>query len=296
MEVKIKRYESKDEEKLGYLLSLCYEEEHLVNVLNSSKLKFAYSAFFDNEFIGIMIAWTSSFHPFCTYFRIISNPFYKRMRIEEKLLSKIEKLENKATPLQTSFWETSDNIKNIYKKNGFIEIRRTYMPHLRLSDVKNEIPINSENNVIKSLKEVVSEEALFEKLTHVVKRNYENTHLANPVVASGIEDWKKTILADDVVLSGSYVCIDIEEKDILAYSFLHESDKQSTLELGWCGASEEKNIELITQLTYQQISYAHKHDIEFIIGEFDTTDKYGMEVLSFFPFEPCPTWITVQKK
>lgn len=296
MQIIINKYESKDEDKFRQLLSLCYEEEYLINIVNSSKSKFAYSAFFGNQLVGIMIAWTNSFHPYCTYFKIISNPYYKSVGIEEKLFSKVKEIDTANLPLQTSIWETSANVKKLYENNGFVEIRRTYMPLLRVTDVKDELSNNNKITAIKSLEEVLSNEVLIERLTHIVKRNYENTHLVNPVVEQRLCEWKEMIFADDTVLSGSYIYLDTEEKDILAYSILHESDKESTLELGWCGTSESENIELIPQLIYQQIRYAYKHDIQFIIGEFDTTDKYGMEVLSTLPFAPCPTLITYQKK
>ncbi|WP_235864648.1 hypothetical protein [Ureibacillus acetophenoni] len=199
-------------------------------------------------------------------------------------------------PLQTSIWETSVNLKKFYEDNGFIEIRRTYMPLLKVSDAKKVLSNTSNNVAIKSLKEVMSNDLLVESLTHNVKRNYENTHLVNPVATMGIDEWKDLIFADDLVLSGSYVYLDNDEKQILAYSFLHDSEKESTLELGWCGTAGSENIELIPQLVYQQIRYAYKHDIQFILGEFDTTDKYGMEVLNYLLFAPCPTWITYQKK
>ncbi|WP_342601123.1 hypothetical protein MHB48_09065 [Psychrobacillus sp. FSL H8-0483] len=295
MQIIIKKYERIDEEQFAQLLHLCFEEEYLLSVVYSSKLKFAYSAFFKNKLIGIVIAWTSSFHPYCTYFRILSNPLYKRLSIEEKLLSNIEKLETINFPLQTSVWETSTNLRKVYEKNGFIEIRRTYMPKLKVTDVKGDSPHNSEKHVMKTLEEVISNEVLVEKLTLVVKRNYEKTHVVNPVVEKGLEEWKEMILADDVVPNGSYIYLDIDEEDIIAYSFLHESDREDALELGWCGTSESQNKELIPQLTFQQIKYAIKHDIQFIVGEFDTTDKYAMEVLSTLPFAPCPTWITYQK-
>lgn len=295
MQIIIKKYERIDEEQFARLLHLCFEEEYLLSIVYSSKLKFAYSAFLNNKLIGIVIAWTSSFHPYCTYFRILSNPLYKRLSIEEKLLSYVENLETINFPLQTSVWETSANLRDVYENNGFNEIRRTYMPKLKVTDVKDDGPHKSEKCVIRTLEEVISKPMLVEKLALVVKRNYEKTHLVNPVVEKGLEEWKEMILADDVVPNGSYIYLGIDEEDIIAYSFLHESDRKDTLELGWCGSFETQNKELIPQLTFQQIKYAIKHDIQFIMGEFDTTDKHAMEVLSTFPFTPCPTWITYQK-
>lgn len=98
----------------------------------------------------------------------------------------------------------------------------------------------------------------------------------------------------DVITDGTYLCIDSKE-EVLAYSFLHESEEDDTLEFGWCGANNVRNVDLLLDLTKYQIEYAVKNNINFIIGEFDTTDNYAMEVLESLPFESCPTWITYQK-
>ncbi len=105
MQCKIKRYENKDEKHLSDLLYVSFEDEYLLNVLNSSRLIFAYSAFCNNELVDMIFAWTSDFHPYCTYFRILSNPIYKKANIEEKLLTKVEEQKEFKFPLQTSMWK-----------------------------------------------------------------------------------------------------------------------------------------------------------------------------------------------
>lgn len=111
-----------------------------------------------------------------------------------------------------------------------------------------------------------------------------------------IAKWRELILADDVIAAGSYICIDEDEKNILAYSFLHESDEEDSFDLGWCGASTTEQIQMIPQLVLHQIKYVIEQNIQFLNGEFDTTDQYAMKVLERFPFEPVPIWITVQKE
>lgn len=103
------------------------------------------------------------------------------------------------------------------------------------------------------------------------------------------------ILADDVLLDGSYLIID-EEYQIVAYSFLHTSEKDNTVELGWCGTHTIDDLSLLKLLVFEQFMYANKHGYSFIQGEFDSTSIYAMEILKSFPFNPCPTWITYQKK
>ncbi len=67
--------------------------------------------------------------------------------VEEKLLGKIESLETIDLPLQTSIWETSVNIKELYDKNGFKEIRRTYMPTLQVYDLKEGLKFDDEKSI-----------------------------------------------------------------------------------------------------------------------------------------------------
>ncbi|SHF99044.1 hypothetical protein [Ornithinibacillus halophilus] len=294
MQIKINSYGSKDEEQLMQLLKLCSEDDVLLHIVNSARLKFAYSAIIDDKLVGILASWKSSFHPYCTYFRILGNPLYNSLNIEEQLLSKVKELKPEDFPLQTSAWETSNNLINIYTNNGFKEIRRTYLPTLEVSNL-GEYNLNIRNNYqIKTLEEVLSDEMFMEELTLLVKRIYEQTHLVNPVADINLDKWQELIL-DDVVQNGSYIYVDENENNIMAYAFLHESDKSDSLDLGWVGAIDKEHKQLIPQLVLNQIEYANKHNFHFIMGEFDTTDEYAMEVLNHFPFAPSPTWITFQK-
>lgn len=297
MDCCIRNYDSKDEGQIKKILDLCFEDEGLISILNSKKLMFAYSAFIDKELVGIVFGWSSNFHPYCTYFRLLSNPYYKAINIEGKLLSKVKEQEMLDFPLQTVIWESSFNLKCFYEDSGFIELRRTYMPILKLSDVNKELLLNrSEIYTVMTLGEVSLNHELMKKLILLVKRNYEHTHKVNPVANLGLEEWRKLILADDTLMEGSYIYIDISSMEIIAYSFLHKSEKEDSYELGWCGATECLNTRLILQLILHQVKYSLKEGILYLIGEFDTTDKYSIEVLKVFPFSPCPTKITYQKK
>lgn len=292
----IRAYDKSDEARLKGLLDLSFEDDVLLTFLHHHTFKFAYSAFYENELVGVIFGWESKFHPNCTYFRILSNPFYGRYGVEEKLLAKIDGLKGSNGPLQTSIWETAINLRNLYEEKGFRKIRKTYMPVLQVKDIKNEMPFSDNNNyTIKTLAEIKSNDELMEKLTRVVKENYEKAHQVNPVADVEVDEWKKLILADGTLIYGSYVHLDKRGKEIIAYSFLHESDRKNTYEFGWCGCSDKRLKALIPQLVLQQIRYAIGQNVRTIVGEFDTTDRYAMEVLKTFPFAPCPTWITYQK-
>lgn len=297
LKIKIREYDKIDQEQLNELINLSFEEEELLNILKDSKFKFAYSAFTEDKLVGVAFGWKSSFHPHCTYFRILSNPLYALSTVAQKLLSKVESVGKIDSPLQTSMWETSLHIKEVYEKSGFKEIRRTYMPTLQVFDFKEKaVPFSEHSHILKTVAEISTNNELEKKLVLLVKRNYEETHIVNPVVTSGFEEWKNLVLANDVIAEGSYVFLDTDGENIVAYSFLHESDDEKSYELGWCGYSSSQYKGILPQLILQQIKYSSNHDVKALVGEFDTTDSSAMEVLKSFPFAPSPTWITYQKK
>ncbi|WP_411955070.1 GNAT family N-acetyltransferase [Alkalibacillus sp. S2W] len=296
MKIEVKKYVGKEEPQVKRLLNSCFEEENLINILESNQLNAAYSAYLENDLVGILLAWKSRIHPYCLYFRILIDPCYRHLDIHEQLLFKLEEIKEEGLPLQSSSWETSNKQVNMYLHNGFKEIRRTYISALAVSDVINDNSLNSKGYQIQTLEEVLMDEGLTEALIHQVKTIYEETHEVNPVAHLEAEQWYELIVSDDVLQDGSYIYIDSEEKSIIAYSFLHESDDKKTMELGWCGANGMEQKQLIPELVHMQMSYAHMHGIEFIIGEFDTTDSYALEVLNRFPFAPSPTWITFRKE
>lgn len=291
----IEKYSQNNELQVKQLIDLYNEESYLFHLLRDNKTKCAYVAYYKKDVVGVFFAWGNNFHPYCTYFRIYTHPFYAELHIEEFLLNEIQKRENFKLPLQTSIWETSAHLKDYYEQNNFMEIRRTYMPIL---DVQKILPIKAtlhSNYRVQTLSTILSNNNFFEKLAHLVKTNYEYTHLANPVASFSLETWQEMILTDDVLLDESLLIIN-EEHQIKAYSFLHTSEKDNTVELGWCGTHTIDDLSLLKLLIFEQFIYANKHGYSFIQGEFDSTSIYAMEILKSFPFNPCPTWITYQKE
>lgn len=291
----IEKYSKNNELQVKQLIDLYNEESYLFHLLRDNKTKCAYIAYYKKNVVGVFFAWGNNFHPYCTYFRIYTHPFYSELHIEQYLLDEIQKRENFKLPLQTAIWETSAHLKDYYEQNNFMEIRRTYMPIL---DVQKILPIKAtlhSNYRVQTLSTILSNNNFFEKLAHLVKTNYEYTHLANPVAPFPLQTWKKMILADDVLLDESLLIIN-EEHQIKAFSFLHTSEKDNTVELGWCGTHTIDDLSLLKLLIFEQFIYANKHGYSFIQGEFDSTSIYAMEILKSFPFNPCPTWITYQKE
>ncbi|TPV44749.1 GNAT family acetyltransferase [Bacillus dicomae] len=291
----IEKYSRSNELQVKQLIDLYNEESYLFHLLRDNKTQCAYVAYYKKDVVGIIFAWGNNFHPYCTYFRIYTNPLYSELHIEEFLLNEISKREKFKLPLQTSIWETSVHLKSYYEKQNFKEIRRTYMPILDVRKIVSIDIVPNSNYHLQTLSNILSDNNLLEKLAYLVKEIYEQTHLANPVASFPLQTWKEMILAEDVLLDGSFLIIS-EENESIGYSFLHTLENDNTLELGWCGTHIIDDLPLLKLLVFKQAMYANKHGYSFIQGEFDSTSIYAMEVLKSFPFNPCATWITYQKE
>lgn len=77
------------------------EEELLLYLLNNNKVDFIYTALIENNIVGVLLAWKNSMHPYCLYFRIITDDLIYTVDIEKGLLDKLCKSTNQL-PLQTS--------------------------------------------------------------------------------------------------------------------------------------------------------------------------------------------------
>ncbi|MFJ8067009.1 GNAT family acetyltransferase [Psychrobacillus sp. NPDC096426] len=258
-----------NEEQVRELIEVCHEENYLLGILKSNKLICKHIAYIEGKLVGLIMAWKNDFHPYCTYFRLLTNPLYNSSEIESKLYARLGK---QNLPLQTSIWETATNLKQFYESRGFIEIRRTYMPVLKVDAVHEDLWI-VENRSIKTLKAVLVNPPLKTKLLQFVRKTYKETHLDNPVAEKSLEEWENLLL-DDVLVDGSFIYLD-------------------TFEFGWSGSVR---FDFLQCLLIKQIHYAKERNVQFLQGEFDTTSPYAMFSLRILPFDPCPTWVTYQNK
>ncbi|EEK83349.1 hypothetical protein bcere0010_32970 [Bacillus cereus ATCC 4342] len=76
-----------------------------------------------------------------------------------------------------------------------MEIRRTYMPILDVRKIVSIDIVPNSNYHLQTLSNIVSNNNSLEKLAYLVKENYEQTHLANPVASFPLQTWQEMILA-----------------------------------------------------------------------------------------------------
>ncbi|WOV85765.1 hypothetical protein PGH26_07480 [Sporosarcina jeotgali] len=296
MPIRIDAYNEQEEGSVRKLFTRSFENENLFTLLKKPRSEFAYSAYINEQLTGVIFGWKSGFHPNCTYFRIVIDPIVPSDGIIKDLLVQTATREQLQYPLQTSICETAFALKIAYEKEGFVEIRRTYISDLDLSfAVGDELPLETTERLVVKCLETLSEDEV-QQLVRLVKRVYKETHSVNPVADKGIQEWEQLVFAEDTIAEGSLVYVNVDTHQVLAYSFLHESDREGVYELGWCGYLDDQYKSLLPQLVIHQIQYSVTLNIHTLTGEFDTTDPYAMEVLKRFPFAPCPALITYQKR
>lgn len=79
----IEKYSRSNELKVKQLIDLYNEDSYLFNLLRDNKTKCAYVAYYKKDVVGTFLTWNNNFHPYCTYFRIYTNPFYSVLHIEQ---------------------------------------------------------------------------------------------------------------------------------------------------------------------------------------------------------------------
>lgn len=255
-----------------------------------------YEAYEKETLVGLITAWKSEFHPYCTYFSMVTKP-HIGFEIESVLIEALYNFKEIELPLQTSIWESSYRLKIFYEKSGFIEVRRTYSPLLKTSniDCKQVFPeFNEQDICIQDLNRIGDDKELKFKLINLVRDNYEKIHTVNPVGVHSFKKWEELIFNEDTVQGGSYIIL--KDSEIQAYSLLHYSNTPNQFEFGWRGTKKNTDVRLMLLLTATQINFAIENGVTYIEAEVDTTDYFSIEMLKFFPFSPAPSLLTVQKR
>ncbi|MEN2466124.1 hypothetical protein [Ornithinibacillus sp. JPR2-1] len=290
MTYKLKSYQPSDELQLINFITALDEDSEILHRIRHSTYKHVFLVYSQGEINGMIMAWKSSFHPNCTYFTCMAH----HTEAAKALLAELERhLEQQDYPLQTIVDE-NDRLHAFYLDNLFTIIRKTYLPRINVLKDHASFAIPT-NQVVKPLDEVTPHAKLANQLVALVKRNYEETHLVNPVVTMELTKWRNLTYPEDLLSSGSFVCLDPNEEKILAYSFLHEAERDDMVELGWCGAFDEPSIAIIPSLVVKQLEYALSSGYQYVEGEFDTTSSYAMEVLHTLSLPKHPVSITYQK-
>lgn len=295
MDIILKPYEDDRKETIKKLFETTLEGDRLQAIFNSSKRTLAYLAYHKQEVVGLLFGWKRNFHPYCTNFRILTKPLYTTEKVKEKCLEKLLEANQRGDTLKTSVLEVAITSRDFYERRGFYEQGRTFMPRLDIETIEDPLTFyEAKRKKVKTFTEIASHKEKVNRLAMLTKEKYEKENRGNPLGNISLQEWKQLIFSDDLIEEGSFALIDGEE-NIIAYSFLHQSDQDKTFVLGWLGSSDQERKGALPLLVSQQIYYAREQRAKYIVGEFDTLDPFAQEVMRVFTFKPFPSWITYIK-
>lgn len=265
--------------------------------ISSREVNSTYVAISNDAPVGFCSIWKNSFHPESLYFIIFVEPKYQRKGIGTLLYQHILSINKDYKYLQSSIWKSGNAGEYFLLNKNFRLFRETVEPSLNTFETDTSFidsadyhKVNSYE--IKSLSHVEFDNEYLDFLG-LVKDCYREAHLDNPVGDISMETWRR-LVETDLIPEGSYIVKSAEK--IIAFALLHELD-DSSYDLGWRGVHANYDLEMnnITKsLTYKQIEYAKRNNIEYLNAEIDTTDKWSMVMLNELPFKEADKWLTYQ--
>lgn len=224
------------------------------------------------------MSWTNAMHPTAKYIQVVS------LHSGQEMVDRLQTLEAPFTKVIASC--SSKAIEDIARleQAGFTLFRKTYEETFAIASVLPVIADRLLDVKLVSLAEVLNDPGLEKELFTLVKRNYEQTHLANEAADIPWTEWKDLLMNDDPDLNGSIVAI--EGTTVVAYIFLHPIT-ETHCEIGWIGTRGEGDIETLLKVQLQDLL---SRGFQTIGVEIDTTDHFAYQLAELFKLDELPSW------
>ncbi|OWR27162.1 hypothetical protein CDO73_23205 [Saccharibacillus sp. O23] len=248
--------------------------------------------------LGIALLRQKEFHPFGRYLEIVALPDCRVAEIEETLMRAVlDEAGDRA--LQVSFEESDRSAAYLYDRFGFVEMRRTYRPKLRLEQVilPPEEPAGSGEREaeIRSFAELAGNGEALDSLAELMRFAYAASHEANPPADFPVSVWRTFAQADDLLNEGSFAAFAAEGNEALAFACLHESENEQEAELGWLGARSGCDA-LMQSVDRKRMEYVLAGGFVQLTAEIDDTDPYQRPLLEKYRFETSRPLLTYRRE
>lgn len=214
--------------------------------------------------LAIAVYWENDFHPSALYFKDID--FGCEVMNE---LIEIAKTAGKHHLIR-SFDEAEQDDISKFEELGFQRFRKTFLTTSKIEKLNSFEKMSSVDFLSKA--DILKDLDLTKQLLLLSYRNYQTAHLDNPVKIVQLDEWSHLVFNGMIE---NVVQVIVEDKEIAAYTFLY--DDEDNAEIGWCYSREDEKISTLLQKQQYQLASL---GFQKLVGEFDTTDFYGMEVMA----------------
>ncbi|WP_208560702.1 hypothetical protein [Marinilactibacillus kalidii] len=251
-------------------------------------------ATFGSTILAIAVSWSNPFHPYAEYLRIYIDPLVTDP--EECFIQLLKKLERSVASgpdrfVYTLMSDQTDTIK-ILESLDYKLIRKTFEPTLTLEHCLDQFPVSPYEDVL-SYKEVFANKQLKRELLGLLKRNYEATHVVNPVVDMTLQEWADLLIGEKPDFDLSLVAL--TAGTITAYVTVFRS--QSVAEVAWLGTNRENDTTffILKRLFKTQLRLFARNQLTTIETEIDTTDPFARSLFSIEVNKASPHLLAYSK-
>lgn len=227
--------------------------------------------------ISLGVSWRNANHPHANYIHFSSNA-------SQALLSKLLITQAPHDRIVFSCWENEQQKIKLLQSFSFQLFRKTYMETYEISALLEKLNNVAASRALLPLKQLLNEPSLEESLFKLLKHNYEQTHLHNPVQIKDWSIWKEELLEDEPHLELSYIAL--EHNEAAAYIFVHPVNEQH-YEIGWVG--QKGNINLLPILKKQLIDLQNI-GVTNVSFEVDTTDYNAWQFADLLDVQSTVSW------
>lgn len=227
---------------------------------------------------GIGISWTSPFHPYAKYIDVMAND------ASDELMNHLLAATATQDKIILSCWDYELEKIQLLKQFQFKLFRKTYMETYEISPLLKQLELEQSTQTLIPLLEILDEPTLEQNLFQLLKNNYEQTHLDNPVKDVPWQTWKGILVDDTPDFNLSFVAV-VENK-VIAYIFLHPVS-QDHYEIGWVG---EKNPTNLLPILKQQLIQLQRQGVKTVEFEIDTTNHMAWQFAALLQLEKKKSW------
>lgn len=227
---------------------------------------------------GVAISWTNSMHPHALYSKVVSADS------GEDLMDYLIKSNKSYTKVITSCFSDEAAEVSKVKKMGFVEFRKTYEVEIEIEILLEKLAYSDNCNNHATLQEALKNEQVGESLFQLLKVNYEQTHLDNPVAQLPWQEWKKILLEDTPDLKTSKILLN--DGLVRGYSFVHPIIEEH-YEIGWMAYGEQNELQ---EALRTQLGELKNRGIRTVGFEIDTTDHFAYSLKEILGLEKERSW------
>ena len=255
-------------------------ERNFIASMNSKMNKGIFSIDDENGLAVVATTHKTTWHPHCVYVRLAYDFNRVNNAALQLMIDKLKKHFDK--PLFLLIDDRFEKLSEVLLNKGLRFIRKTEV--IMIKPQEREVQTNDRK--VTAISEITDDPLLMSSLFELGKRIYTETHLDNPVGDFSLASWEDIIM-EDLNSENSYVVIN--DNKVIAFSFMYPVD-ETNWELGWIGAQDCSEMNLLDLLITKQLKDAVMLGIETIEKEVDSTCPYTLHIVESLSYDISETF------